>query len=177
MEDDEQELRDLLHQYDEAGGLEHPPFYNHRKTRAAFNALVDRLDADFATSCRADRDVQDASLHGRIEIPVEALHARTPPHHPGQAGGAAQIVVSVSNFGSMAVISAENPGAYLDLTEALADDAITGPDLKTVRRALDELGYRVIPEELLTRPYDGISELGYPPDRQPDWWIRFFDYL
>lgn len=165
MEDDEQELRDLLHQYDEAGGLERPPFYNHRKTRAAFNALVDRLDADFATSCRADRDVQDASLHGRIEIPVQAV------------GGAAQIVVSVSNFGSMAVISAESPGAYLDLTEALADDAITGPDLKTVRRALDELGYRVIPEELLTRPYDGISELGYPPDRQPDWWIRFFDYL
>jgi hypothetical protein len=163
--DDEQELRDLLHEHDEAGGLEHPAFYNHRKTRAAFNALVERLDADFSTSCRADRDIEDASLHGRIEIPVEAV------------GGAAQLVVSVSNFGSMAVVSAENPGAYLDLTEALADDAITGTDLKTVRRALDELGYRVIPEELLTRPYDGVSDLGYPPDRQPDWWIRFFDYL
>jgi hypothetical protein len=165
MKDDEQELRDLLHQYDEAGGLEHPPRYDHRETRTAFNALVDRLDADFSTSCEADRHVQDASLHGRIEIPVEAV------------GGAAQIVVSVSNFGSMAVISAENPGAYLDLAEALADGAITGQDLRTVRRALDELGYRVIPEELLTRPYDGSSGLGYPPDRQWSWWIRFFDYL
>jgi hypothetical protein len=161
MADDEQELRALLHDLDEAGGLERPTFYSHRKTRAAFDALVERLDADFSTNCRADRDVEDASLHGRIEIPVEAV------------GGAAQIVVSVSNFGSMAVVSAENPGAYLDLTEALADDGITGADLRTVRRALDELGYRVIPEELLNRPYDGISELGL----SLDWWTRFFDYL
>lgn len=165
MADDEQELRDLLHEHDEAGGLEQPVFYNHSKTRAAFDALAARLDADFSTHCRVDRDVEDASLHGRIEIPVEAV------------GGAAQIVVSVSNFGSMAVVSAENPGAYLHLTEALEDDAITGADLQTVRRALEGLGYRVIPEELLTRPYDGITDLGYPADRVPDWWIRFFDYL
>ena len=164
MEDD---LRAALHRYDEAGGLVRPTGYDHAVVRAAFDVLVERLDAEFDTSCRVDRQVEDASLHGRIEIPVEAVRGR------------AQLVVSVSNFGSMAVVSAENPGAYLDLAEALADHAADSGDLQAVQGILAALGFLVIPEELLTRPYDGISDLAshYPPDRAPDWWIRFFDYL
>ena len=161
------DLRAALHRFDEAGGLERPTGYDHAAVRTAFNALVARLDTEFETTCRADREIEDASLHGRIEIPVEALD------------GPAQLVVSVSNFGSMAVVSAENPGAYLDLTEALTDGAVDRQDLHALQRILAELGYLEIPEELLTRPYDGIGELAahYPPDAPPDWWIRFFDYL
>lgn len=167
MVDGEMDLPALLRRLDEPDALERPSGYHHGRTRARFEALATRLGADFEVHCRVDREVQDASLHGRIEIPVEAL------------GGAAQLVVSVSNFGSLAVVSAENPGVYTDLAEAVMAGAVVAGDLHTAVRALASFDYIQVPEELLAQPYDGISPLAsfYPPDHPPDWWIRYFDYL
>ncbi|WP_035847157.1 hypothetical protein [Kitasatospora azatica] len=162
------ELISLLHRVDDPESLECPPGYNHTETRALFDCLVDRLDTAFATRCMADRSVQDASLHARVEVPAAATKI-------GEG-----IVVSVSNFGLMAVVAAENPGVYLDTTEAVEEAALHADDLAAVERALIELGYVVLPERLLTRPYNGVSAplLSYYGEGRPcDWWIRYFDYL
>jgi hypothetical protein len=166
MTDGDPDLAALLRKLDEAG-LERPVGYRHDLTRARFEALAARLEGDFGVGCYVDRHVQDASLHGRIEVPAGLLE------------GSAKLVVSVSNFGWMAVVSAENPGVYLDLAEAVADGAVSSDDLRTAVQALESLDYIVVPEELLTEPYDGIAPLAahYPPKHPPDWWIRFFDYL
>ncbi|MFI9783464.1 hypothetical protein ACIHEI_08155 [Kitasatospora sp. NPDC051984] len=164
----EADLIALLRRLDAPESPEFPPGYDHRATRALFDRLVERLEADFAAPCWADRHVQDASLHGRVEIPASATKL-------GE-----QIVVSVSNFGSMAVIAAENPGVHTDTAEAVEEGALAPADLEAVERALTELGYVVLPEELLTRPYDGVNEgfASYYGDGLPcEWWIRYFDYL
>ncbi|MED7828896.1 hypothetical protein [Streptomyces chiangmaiensis] len=46
-------------------------------------------------------------------------------------------------------------------------------DLAKVNRALVDLGYAVVPEELLERDYDGPSRLPWHVQR-PSWWHRFF---
>jgi hypothetical protein len=160
------DLNALLHRLDDPELMEHPPGYDHAATRALFEQLVARLDADFDTRCTADRQVQDASLHARVEVPAETTAC-------GE-----RIVISVSNFGSMAVVAAENPGVYFDTDEAVKAGALDVTDLRRVERALTDLGYVPIPERLLTRPYDGLSPLAtYRPGERVDWWIRYFDYI
>lgn len=89
-----------------------------------------------------------------------------------------QVVVSVSNFGSMAVVAAENPGVYSDTDEAVEEGALDVSDLRRVEGALTDLGYVTIPERLLTRPYDGLSPLATcRPGERVDWWIRYFDSI
>jgi hypothetical protein len=104
-------LWELLRSLDDPEHLQFPPGYDHGQARSQFNHLVDRLDAAFSCSCRADRHVQDASWS---------------------------------------------------------------------RAALEDLGYTIVPEEPLWRPYDGTSrwfERFYSKESPPTWWIRFFDYL
>jgi hypothetical protein len=163
MTDDE--VRALLRTLDEPGTWEHPSEFSFAGTRAALSALGYQLNARFSTTCRVE-EAQDASLCGRVEIPVEALQ------------GLDRLVVSISNFGSLAVISAENPGAYLDLEEAAGVYAADLADLEGVREVLAGCGYVEIPEELLTVDYDGPG--GFVPrygDRRASWWLRYFDYL
>ncbi|MGW1012544.1 hypothetical protein ACWD4X_21230 [Streptomyces termitum] len=160
------ELIALLRRLDDPVFLEHPRGYDHAATRALFERLVARLDADFDTRCEADRGVQDASLHATAAVPAKA------------AAAGERITVSVSNFGSMAVVAAEWPGVYDDTGEAVEAGALDAADLRKVERALTELGYVPVPESLLTRPYDGPGPLA--PHRlgdRADWWIRYFDYL
>ena len=110
----------------------------------------------------AERHGEDASYHDRGEIPAAAT-----------ATGS-QLVIVVSNFGGLAVLTVDNPGAWTqeEFTELLLDDA------GRIYAALDELGYTAVPEESLWRPYDGDGppRLFYP-GHPPTWWIRFFDYL
>ncbi|MFP8942846.1 hypothetical protein ACLIYM_15630 [Streptomyces fenghuangensis] len=156
----------LLHRLDDPVLVERPPGYDHAATRALFEQLVARLAADFSTRCTADRQVQDASLHARVEVPA------------GATACGERIVVSVSNFGSMAVVAAENPGVYSDTDEAVEAGALDANDLRRAERALTDLGYVPIPERLLTRPYDGLSPLAtYRPGHRIDWWDRYFDYI
>ncbi len=161
------DLLRLLDQLDDPVALERPVDYNHGAARAHFDELVEGLDERFGTRCDSDREVRDASLHGRIKIPGRVLSTGTP------------IVISVSNFGAMAVISAENPGAYEGLADAIASGAIDSDDLRAIEKCLEERGFTAVPEELLHRRYDGRSALAEyaPADRPPTWWIRFFDHL
>jgi len=50
---------------------------------------------------------------------------------------------------------------------------LDGGDLAKVNRALVELDYVVVGEELLESDYDGSSRLPWHVQR-PSWWDRFF---
>ncbi|MGI5238589.1 hypothetical protein [Dactylosporangium sp. CA-139066] len=156
------QLWHLLHALDDRDHVEIPDGYDHRRTRDRFERLAQRLDADFGCQCHVDRDVQDASLHGRIDIAASVTATGRP------------LVVSVSNFGSLAVLSVDNPGVWTDTeaTELLHTD-----DADRVQTALADLGYILIPEEPLWEPYDGVCDPGIFAPSEATWWIRYFDYI
>lgn len=54
----------------------------------------------------AEQDTQDSSEYGRATVPAEATACGT------------RIVVCVSKFGSLALVCAENPGAFLGTQDA-----------------------------------------------------------
>jgi hypothetical protein len=156
-------LWELLRALDDPEHLEFPPGYDHDKVRGQFDQLTDRLGAAFSYACPAGHP-QDASFHGYVEIPARAT-----------ATGL-RVVIVVSNFGGLAVVAVDYPGAWgqEEFTELLHPD-----DAERIYAALGSLGYTVVPEEPLWRPYDGSGPLRqfYPAENPPTWWIRFFDYL
>jgi hypothetical protein len=160
---DEHELWHILHALDDPDNLEFPAWYDHRRARARFDQLAARLDADFAGRCRVDRHIQDASLHGRIDIPATATATGRP------------LVVLISNFEPLTVLAVDNPGAWSD---AEAAQLLHPDDARRIHTALADLGYLLIPEEPLWQPYDGVCDPAiFSPWGDATWWIRYFDYL
>ncbi len=158
--ENEADLLALLRELDDPEWLEWPRSYDRRAAADQLARLTARLETDFATTCSTERDAQDSSEYGRVLVPAEA------------ARGTTRIVVCVSKFGSLAVICAENPGAFFGTYDALAQGALDPVDLAKVEKALTELGYTVVPEELLERDYDGPS--GQYLRGRPSWADRFF---
>ncbi|CAN3984735.1 hypothetical protein [Kitasatospora purpeofusca] len=163
MTGSEADLLALLRELDDPGWLERPQDYDRGGTAARFGTLAARLEGDFTTHCTTEPDTQDSSEYGRVTVPGEATVCGT------------RIVVSVSKFGSLALVCADNPGAFLGTDDAQAEGELDGADLAKVERALAELGYVTIPEELLETDYDGPSRLPSFVQR-PSWWNRFFGY-
>ncbi|WP_346539013.1 hypothetical protein [Micromonospora sp. DPT] len=157
MPADYAQLWQLLHSLDDPDHLEFPANYHHGRARARFNQLAERLDRDFGCQCDVDREVQDASFQGRIDIPAAAT-----------ATGE-RLVIVISNFGDLAVLAVENPGVWDDEEAA---QVLHPDDTTRIRRALDDLGYTLIPEEPLWQPYNGACQRGVST-----WWDRYFDYL
>ncbi|MEU9125738.1 hypothetical protein AB0C96_38995 [Streptomyces sp. NPDC048506] len=160
----------VLRAADRAQGTDHLEFphgFDRRRALARVQSLVERLQTGFGCQCVVDTAVQDASFHAVITVPAEAT------------GAGERITVRLSNFGDFAVIAAENPGCYLDLDEAETEGALTLADRRTAEAAAASLGYVLIPEPALRRPYDGVTPLGEhsSPYGEATWWIRFFDYL
>lgn len=121
-----------------------------------------RLEGDFAAPCGNERDTQDISEYGRVTVPADATVRGT------------RIVLCVSKFGSLALVCADNPGAFLGTGEAQAESELDAADLDRVNRALSDLGYAIVHEELLERDYAGPSRLYV---QHPTWWHRFFGNL
>ncbi|MFE4832086.1 hypothetical protein [Streptomyces sp. NPDC056672] len=85
----------------------------------------------------------------------------------------------MSKFGSLALVSADNPGAFFGTDDAQAEGELDAGDLARVEQALVGLGCVVVPEELLNLRYDGESRLR-PWDQgqwPPSWWDRFFGFF
>ncbi|MEU4089291.1 hypothetical protein [Streptomyces aureus] len=158
------DLLALLRELDDPGWLEWPQDYDRGETAARFGTLVARLESDFAARCTVEPDAQDSSEYGRITVPGEVTVCGT------------RIVVCVSKFGSLALVCADNPGAFLGTDEAQVEGELDVADLAKVDRALAECGYVVVPEELLESDYDGPSRLPSHVQR-PSWWNRFFGYF
>lgn len=162
MPADDAQLWQLLHSLDDPDHLEFPANYDHRRARARFNQLAQRLDRDVNCQTRVDRHAQDASFHGRIEIPASA----TTTGHP--------LVIVISNFGDLAVLAVDNPGVWDDEEAA----QLLHPDDGTrIRRAIDDLSYTLIPEEPLRQRYDGAWDPDIFGPGEATWWTRYFDYL
>ncbi|WP_260147643.1 hypothetical protein [Streptomyces sp. CEV 2-1] len=160
----ETELLALLRELDDPERLEWPLNYDHAAASLAFGGLVRRLETDFGVPCESEQDTQDSSEYGRVRVPAEATICGT------------RIVVCVSKFASLAEVCADNPGAFLSTDEARKEAALDPADLATVERALEELGYVSVPEELLESDYEGPSTLGHFAAR-PTWWTRFFGMM
>ncbi|MFD7984571.1 hypothetical protein ACFV4M_14510 [Kitasatospora indigofera] len=161
MNGNEADLRALLRELDDPQWLERPQHYDRGGIAARFGDLVARLEGEFAAPCTAEQDTQDSSEFGRVTVPGDATVCGT------------RIVVCVSKFGSLALVCADNPGAFLGTDEARAEGELDDADLAKVDGVLAELGYAVVPEELLESDYDGPSRL--PAHVQwPTWWHRFF---
>ncbi|KAB7846879.1 hypothetical protein [Streptomyces mobaraensis] len=161
MTETEAYLVKLLRQLDDPECLEWPRDYNRDEMATAFGRLVSRLEDDFATCCVVEQEVQDSSEYGRLIVPAEATVCGT------------RLVVCVSKFGSLALVSAENPGAFLGTADARQEGELDADDLAKTDRALNDLGYVVVPEEVLTLDYDGPSR--FPSYvRRPSWWDRYF---
>ncbi|WP_405985308.1 hypothetical protein [Streptomyces sp. NBC_00872] len=157
----EVDLLALLRELDDPEWLEWPRHYDRGENAVLLGRLVSRLEDDFAVRCTAEQDTQDSSEYGRVVVPGDATVCGT------------RIVVCVSKFGSLALVCADNPGAFLGTDEAQAEGELDAADLAKVNRALVDLGYVVVPEELLECDYDGPSQL--PRHVQwPTWWHRFF---
>jgi hypothetical protein len=152
----------LLRALDDPDHLETPADFDFEATRARFERLVNALDAAFGCVCDADRSVQDASLHARVVVPSEATET-------GE-----RLVVSLSNFGSLATFSLTNPGV-LDQTEL--DELLDAADVARLHEVLDGLGYVVVPEAPLWQDYDGSVPPGVFAPQRPTWWLRYFDYV
>ena len=161
MTEREADLLALLHEVDDLEGLERPRDFDRGETDVLFDGLVARLEGDFAARCATGRDTQDSSEYGRVTVPADATVCGT------------RIVVCVSRFGSLAVVCADNPGAFLGTEEAQAEGELDAEDLGKVNGALADLGYAIVLEELLDRDYDGPSQLPWHV-RRPSWWHRFF---
>ncbi|MFE2326254.1 hypothetical protein ACFXD5_20400 [Streptomyces sp. NPDC059385] len=157
----ETQLLTLLRGLDDPERLERPLHYDRAATGLRFGGLVRRLEADFGVTCESMRDIGDSSEYGRVHIPADATVCGT------------RIVVCVSKFGLLTEVCADNPGAFLGTDEACEEGALDPGDLATVDRALAELGYVSVPEELLESDYDGPSRLEHFSAR-PSWWTRFF---
>ncbi|WP_405985329.1 hypothetical protein [Streptomyces sp. NBC_00872] len=160
----EEDLLALLRELDDPERLEWPRHYDRGENAVLLGRLVSRLEDDFAVRCTAEQDTQESSEYGRVVVPAEATVCGT------------RIVVCVSKFGSLALICAENPGVFLGTDEAQAEGELDAADLAKVNRALVDLGYVVVPEELLECDYDGPSRLPRHVQR-PTWWQRFFGYF
>ncbi|MFG2432551.1 hypothetical protein [Streptomyces sp. NPDC048590] len=161
MATSETELLALLRELDDPERLEWPLNYNRAAVSLAFGKLVRRLETDFGVQCDFEQDTQDSSEYGRVRVPAEATVCGT------------RIVVCVSKFGSLAEVCADNPGAYFGTDDAREEGALDPADLATVERALAELGYVSVPEELLEGDYEGPTALERFEAR-PTWWTRYF---
>ncbi|MFD9499284.1 hypothetical protein [Streptomyces sp. NPDC060035] len=80
----------------------------------------------------------------------------------------------MSKFKPLAMVAADNPGAFLGTDEAHAEGELDANDLEKVEQVLAESGYITIPEELLTRSYGGPTLLRFHGSGEPSWWDRFF---
>lgn len=161
MADSEVDLLALMHELDDPESLEWPRTYDPRAAAGRLARLTARLESVFATSCATEQDAQDSSEYGRVVVPAQATRCAT------------RIVVCVSKFGSLAVVCAENPGAFLGTDDARAEEALDSADLAKVNQAATDVGYTIVPEELLESDYDGPSRLPSHVHR-PSWSARFF---
>ncbi|MEV7616161.1 hypothetical protein [Streptomyces sp. NPDC089799] len=152
---------EMLHRLDDPERPEAPANYNAADAAASFSRLTVQVGSRFSMPCEIDQDIHDSAQYGRIEVPGEATVCGT------------RIVVLVSKFKPLAMVAADNPGAFLGTDEARTEGELDASDLEKVEQVISESGYVTIPEELLTSRYDG-STLRFHGSGEPSWWDRFF---
>ncbi len=155
-------LIELLQYLDDPESPEAPADYSLTKAAASFDRLALQIESCFSVICKTDRRIQDSAQYGRIEVPARATICGT------------RIVALVSKFSPLAMVAADNPGAFLGTDEARAEGELDVIDLDKTEQVLAQSGYLSIPEEILTQRYDGPTLLQFHGSGEPSWWDRFF---
>ncbi|WP_088987830.1 hypothetical protein [Micromonospora chokoriensis] len=158
----EADLMAMLRRLDDPEWLESPAGYSSADAAASFDNLLSQISSRFLELGEIDRDIQDSAQYGRIEVSGKATVCGT------------RVVVLVSRFKPLAMVAADNPGAFLGTDEARAEGELDVGDLEKVEHALAVSGYLAIPEEILTNRYDGVARLRFHGSGEPSWWDRFF---
>jgi hypothetical protein len=157
----------MLYDLDDPNHLERPQGFDSDNEVQRAHRLISALSTSFNWKLTIDAGtgaVQDASFLGDISIPPQATRSGH------------RIVIRLSNFGHLAVVAAEGFGVHDQAQMAMLID---DQDRHAVARALGDGGYRIVPEDLMWRPYDGRSDslrAAYATSI-PSWWIRYFDYI
>jgi hypothetical protein len=79
-------------------------------------------------------------------------------------------VISVSDLGDLVALSVDGPGAW---TDAEAGMLLHPDDAYRIRVTPAQLGYLLVPEEPLRRPYDGARD-PHAVDPAPTWWTLLY---
>jgi len=139
----------------QAPGWEFPRGFDIAATQARFDRLGERLSDAFGRTVGGGRGPQqDAAYFGDIEIPAEATRTRAKKTRAGCA-----LTVRVSNFADLATYAPQP--AHSD-------------DQRRIEKALAEVGYLLVPPDVLDEPYQGPNEWAFPSGAT--WRERFFDY-
>ncbi len=155
------EVLQLLYDVDSWGHRSYlPAAIDYDAARAQFDELTSRLETSFGCSTVENPHVvQDTALLDYMGLPVEAT-------------GASDIVwVLISNFSPLAMyhVGRVNPGGT-----ARVEDQLSAEVRARIEDALSDTGYRVIPNDVLWEPYDGMHErirrVNY------SWFTRYFDH-
>ncbi|MDG4763441.1 hypothetical protein O7632_04865 [Solwaraspora sp. WMMD406] len=153
---------EFLRRLDDPEWPESPAGYRETEAEASFASLVARISSRFSARLDVDRAIQDSAQYGRIEVPR------------GAAACGTRIVVLVSKFKPLAMVAADNPGAFLGTNEAIEEGELDASDLEKLEQSLVESGYVPIPEEVLSNRYDGATRLLFHGSGEPSWWDRYF---
>ena len=146
-----------------------PDGFDLKETQVRFGVLAQRLSDIYGTRLTEPAGpVQDASLFGIITIPDST--SSTCNRATGFKFG---IDVLVSSFGGLATVrvsrSAKEGEPYI-LPPMHPDDR------GRIDEVLTELGYRVVPDEVLGLPYAGPNAWVFG-SRTATWNTRFFSWL
>ena len=137
-----------------------------QRVSARFQALAERVRALFDTALNIDcfPPVQDASFFGDVRVPSDTTDSGL------------SIGVRVSNFGSLAILYVESPGAF---TEAEFRQMVHPRDVDRLASATSDAGLTVIPEDELWQPYDGVNLMNVARLNPENctWFTRYFDYI
>jgi hypothetical protein len=137
----------LLKSYDDAHCAEYPSVFDLATAEARFTKMAVEIVAAFPGSrFETGAEIQDASFHGQIFIASSSRFA----------------LVRVSNFGGFVTFFGDD------------DDCLTTDEHDRLLRIFATHGYRFIPPDVLSAPYDGAcpGSSGFP-----DWGYRYFEWI
>ncbi|MCX5065476.1 hypothetical protein OOJ91_06240 [Micromonospora lupini] len=142
-------------------GLEVPRHFDLAATQGRFDRLAERLSE--AYGCRCDVWLaQDSACFGSIWIPSEVSRSRTK-----RTRIPLSLTVSVSNFGGLAACGSSAPWGH--------KPHLHPDDRARIEEALDGLDYLLVPEHILSAPYDGPNGWVFGSTNDATWSVRFFE--
>ncbi|MGC4747056.1 hypothetical protein ACLQ28_15565 [Micromonospora sp. DT201] len=144
-------------------GLEVPRDFDHAAAQGRFGQLAERLSEAYGCPCDSGL-AQDSACFGSIWIAAEASRSRTK-----RTRIPLSLTVRVSKFGDLATYGASSSSGH--------EPHLHPDDRQRIEQALTGLGYLIVPEHILSTPYDGPNGWVFGPTVNETWSTRFFDHL
>jgi hypothetical protein len=139
-----------------------PPDFDREAMQARFDRLAVRLGEKYGVALTADTGPpQDAFHFGVVTIPAEVTGTRVK-----RSRARCRVSVMVSNFGGLAVVSAQ------PVDQFEAEPPVSPSDQERIEPVVTGLGYRPVPQHILATPYDGRWFDPHTPTLPDDTWYR-----